>query len=159
MFLQFAQNPVFGVGRFVGGMSGGGFFFGRGVDQLFGIFALRIVGTTDKGAELAEFDAQTTVFAVGTTARIAAVLAFGEQMLGQHFVNFVNHFAHLQRGNRVNVFNELGPKSGKQLAPFHFTGGNIIEKFFHLSGKIILDVFLEEVFQKGGYDAPAFFRG
>ena len=157
LFVHLAQNPVFRVGSSGGRVGGGSFLFGGSVNQLLGVFAFRIVRAADESAEFAELDAETAGFAFRTAARIAAVFPFGEQVFGQHFVDLVDHFAHLQRRDGVDVFDKFGPETGQQLAPFHFPGGNVVEEFFHLCGKVIFDVFMEEIFKKCGDDSSAFF--
>ena len=78
-------------------------------------------------------------------------------MIGQNFVDFFDYFADLQRFDGINVFDEFDPETAQGLFPFHFAGGHVVQIFFQLGGKVIFDIFFEEVFEKYGYDAAAVF--
>ena len=78
-------------------------------------------------------------------------------MIGQNFVDFFDYFADLQRFDGINVFDEFDPETAQELFPFHFAGGHVVQIFFQLGGKVIFDIFFEEVFEKYGYDAAAVF--
>src|SRR3546814_9198424 len=114
------------------------FFRAARLPELAGIFALRIIGTSDKGAETAAAQCQFSVIAKRTGPWVAPVALIGKQHGFKKFVEFGGDIRRLLLHDLGGLGLEVSPKGFKDLLPGSTPAANLIQ-FIFTSGSEITD--------------------
>ena len=123
--------------------------------QTAGVLARRIVRAADETAVAAELQPQPAVAAGGAGARVAAVLARGEEMRAQILVQRVDHVADLEVLGLIDRLGELVPERAHHRPPVGLARRRCRRACSSISAvKPVFDVVLEEADQERG-DQPA----
>ena len=115
-----------------------------------GELAFRIVGAGHKGTKTATAQGQLAFVAAGTEARITAIFLFGEQIVGEEYIQLCRHF----RRHFFHHFDGLGfeimPKGFEYGLPLCATATDFVQFIFQ-SGRIIIgDIAIEKPLEKSG---------
>ena len=120
-----------------------------GGTQLAGEFTFGIVGTADKGPELAKTQRQLARRTGRATTRVAAIRLGGEHMRPHHLVERGQHFGKTQFGGAFDGGRKIGPEPAHHVFPEQFVIGDPVEIFLELGRKIEFDIAGEERAEKG----------
>ena len=90
-----------------------------------------------------------------TAARIAAILARGEYMRGEDFVNLFKHFGDAQIGGFGQGGAEIAPETVQHVLVIGVTRADLIQLVFQIGGKVELDIFAKVICEEYG-DKAAF---
>ena len=137
-----------------GAVFGNALAFGRGV-ELAGIAAVGIIGTADKGTELAQLEAELPIPAGRAGARIAAIARVGEDMGAENAVDRLQNLGDLQVARCLHGLGEILPEIAQNHFPVDQAGRNLVELVFQLGGKVVFDIFAEKGAEKGGDELAA----
>ncbi len=89
-------------------------------------------------------------------ARVLAVGAFGEQVVGQEFVEHLGHFRRLLVHHLFGLGLEVAPEGLEQLLPVLAPVGHGVELVLEPGGVVEGDILREEAFEESGQQPPAF---
>ena len=126
--------------------------------EFAGKLAFGIVRTRHKCAIAPAAQREPPAFAFGALARIGAVGARGEQVIGQERVKLGGHLARLALHHFIRLRLEIAPECSKHVFPGGASARHVVKLFFHPCGEIIGDVAIEKPFEKRGQQ-PARFLG
>ena len=124
-----------------------------GLGELAGVLAFRIVGTGDESAVATAAQRQPSAFAAfafaqRAMARILAVGAFGEKIIGEETVEHFGHFRRLLVHHLFGLGLEIAPEGFEQFLPVFLAVGNDVELVLQASGVVEGDVLFEEPLKK-----------
>ena len=121
--------------------------------KLAGELAVGVIGAGNKGAEPSAAQGKSAAiaafrFAQRAMAGVLAVGPFGEEIVGQEFVQNLGNFRGLLLHDLFGLGLEVLPEVLEQRLPLFFTGGDLVEFVFHSRSEFIGNVTLEEAFEK-----------
>ena len=137
------------------------FAFAAGLGELARELAFGIVGTGDESAIATTAQGEPAAvasfrFAQRAMARILAVGAFGEKVIGEEVVEHLGHFGRLLVHDLFGLGLEIAPEGLEQLLPVLAPVGHGIELFLEPGRVIERNILREEPFQKRCQQAARF---
>ena len=136
--------------------------FAAGLGELARELAVGVIGAGDERAVAAAAQRQPAALAAlalaqRAMARVLAVGAFGEQVVGQEFVEHLGHFRRLLVHHLFGLGLEVAPEGLEQLLPVLAPVADSVELVFEPGCVIEGDILREEAFEEGGQQPPALF--
>src|SRR5262249_15795232 len=96
--------------------------------------------------------------ALRTRTRIAAVLALGENVWTENFVERIEDSANAQFADLFDRDAKILPELAQEVLPRQFARGDLVELGFEIRSEIVFDIAPEETLQEGRHDSPAIVR-
>src|SRR5262249_6414546 len=119
------------------------------VVELPGKAAFRIVRAADESAELADLQAELAVGAGWAFARVTAVCGRRKDERAENLVDRIEDLRDTQLLDVVHRIDEVAPEIAQDLFPRQLAVRDQVELFLQIRREVILDIAVEEAFEKG----------
>src|SRR5262249_57779878 len=112
------------------------------------------VGATDKRAESADLQAEPSITAGGTRARIAAILRLGKNMRPEQLVQCLEHLGDSKLADVVHRGDELAPEVAEHVLPLELARRHDVKLLLKVGGGGGFDIAAGEAFRGHGEQGP-----